>query len=108
MATLALTHPGAEEHHRASETMLLPFDTDAGAASLAASVRFGPFIPGDPIILYADAPFHAVAGSSTIIATTAKPKFPGGLVLAMTMPDGCTHVAMITSSSACVGQAYRG
>lgn len=109
MATLALNHDGAELHHRLAETMLLPVSTDAAAASLATSVRFGPFVVGDPVLLYADAPFHAVAGNSVVNAVAASnPKFPGGILLAMTVPDGCTHVAMITAGGACNGQAYRG
>jgi hypothetical protein len=88
--------------------MLLPISTDAGAAALVVSVRFGPFVPGDPIIVVSDAAFHMVAGTVTIDATVASPKFLAGLY-AFTMPDDCTHVAMIQSvAGAAVGQAYRG
>lgn len=95
-----------------SQVMLLPTaGVDAGAAALTASQRFpasGAWAPGDSVIVCADAAFHAVAGASGVVAETSSPKFPAG-IYAFTLPDGCTHVAMIQSSSgAAVGQAYRG
>lgn len=108
MATLTrTTNLEIESLGRAAQVALLPVAGDSGATSLAASARFGTFVAGDPVIVCADAAFHMVAGTVTITATTSSPKFPAGMY-SMTMPDGCTHVAMITSSGACVGQAYRG
>ena len=92
----------------ASQMMLLPVAADGSAHALTTSQRFGAFVPGDPITVASDAPFHMVAGGSSVAATTSSPKFPAG-IHGFTLPDGCTHVAMIQSSAgAAVGQAYRG
>jgi hypothetical protein len=108
MATFTPTTNVANEALlRAAQSALLPVTGDSGATSLAASARFGPFVAGDPVIVCADAAFHMVAGTVAINATTSSPKFPAGMY-SMTVPDGCTHVAMITAGGACVGQAYRG
>lgn len=94
-----------------TQVMLLPSAGDAGAQALTTSVRFplsGVLSPGDSVIVCADAAFHMLAGPSSVVAETNSPKFPAGLY-AFTVPDGCTHVAMIQSSAgAAVGQAYRG
>lgn len=87
-------------------TALLPTDSDTGATPLTTSQVFGPFAPGDTVVVACDQPFNMVAGpTNAIVATTNKPKFPAN-VYKFAMPDNCSWVAMISSGG--VGQVYKG
>lgn len=91
-----------------AQVALVPIATDPGARALAASTNFGPFAPGDSIVVSSTASFHMVSGGQSVAATTTSPRFPAG-VYKFTVPSGVTHVAMIDSSDgAGFGQAYKG
>jgi hypothetical protein len=109
MATLTLAPTAENAAHRRADLPLLPVAGDAAAQiTLTASRRFGPFAPGDQIVIGSTAAFHCLAGSDSVAATTAHPVIPAGLYH-MTVPDGVTHVAMIdTAAGAGNGQAYLG
>ena len=94
-----------------TQVLLAPISTDAGATSLATSQKFpasGEWAPGDSFVASANGEFHIVAGTSAVAATTSSPIFTAG-THAFTLPDGCTHVAMIQGAAgAAKGQAYKG
>ncbi len=108
MATLALI--AARKIAQQSErTILLPVATDDGSSSLAASVSHGPFVAGDQVVIVCNGQFHAVAGVGVTTVSTAGPgPFPAG-VYAFTIPDACTHVALIQGAAgAASGCVYVG
>lgn len=71
---------------------LLPVN-NTGWQSISASVRFGPFVPGDQVIISISAAAHVNAGNSAVTAGTTNPQLPAG-IHDFVVPDGCTHVAI--------------
>jgi hypothetical protein len=107
MAELTLSAP-RERAADAAGFVLVPIATDNAPQALNTTKRFGTFVAGDSLVISATDKFHMVAGTSAIDATTSHPLFPAG-VYKFTIPDGCTHVAMIQASGATAsGQAYKG
>jgi hypothetical protein len=104
MATLSSLYTRAD---RAS-VVLLPVAGDPGAQALAAAPRFGPFAPGDSLVVSSTQSFHMLAGDVNVVATTSNPRVLAG-VYKFTVPDGCTYVSLVDSADAAgFGQAYKG
>ena len=108
MATLTLIPNDEAKARRRMDLPLLPIASDADAVALSTSQRFGPFVPGDAIVISSTAAFYALAGASDVAATSASGAFAAG-AYHFALPDGCTHVAMLdTAAGAGLGQAYLG
>ncbi len=115
MATLTLISSAEQTAHRRADLPLLPVAADVsagnGARALTTSQRFpttGAFVPGDQVVVCSTAAFHVLATTVAGAVTTSEPAFPAG-AYHMTIPDGCTHVAMLdTAAGAGKGQAYLG
>jgi len=91
-----------------AQIALLPVTGDSGALALDTSKRFGPFVAGDSVIVASTASFHVLAGDVTVAVTTSGTRLPAG-VYKFSIPDACTHVAMIDSADgAGHGQTYKG
>lgn len=79
----------------------LPFGTTAPAGGqmtvCTTSQTFGPFEPGDYVILSCEGRVHVRAGGAADAATSAYPALPEGLH-DFVMPDGTSHVNIIASS----------
>lgn len=56
---------------------LLPVDVETWA-DISASVAFGPFTPGDYVVIVNDAPAHVNAGAAGGAAIATNPQLPAG------------------------------
>lgn len=59
--------------------------------SIATSVAFGPFEPGDFVVISCDGAAHVNAGAAGGVATASNPQLPAG-VHDFVVPEGTTHV----------------
>lgn len=88
-----------------AQVALLPVSGDAEKQALSSSTRFGPFAPGDSLVVACDAPFNVLAGDSAVVALTSSPWLAAN-VYKFSLPDGCTHVALLSATG--YGQVYKG
>lgn len=97
MATATLAETQRRNANDLAPVRLLPVDT-TGWASMAASLRFGPFEPGDYVTIAVDAAAHINAGNDTSDADATNPQIPFGLQ-DFVMPTGTTHVSIFGNGS---------
>jgi hypothetical protein len=98
----------ATYNNREPANPLGPVAADADSVDLSSSVRFEIGRPGMTFVATAiGGAYHLLCGDGTVVATPTAPPFNGSI--RMTLPDGCTHVAMIRATAeTTVGCAYRG
>jgi len=73
---------------------------------IAASAAFGPFEEGDYVTVAITELSYLATGDESVVATTAGVRLPAG-VYDFAIPQGVTHVALVSSEYAAAGAVWK-
>jgi hypothetical protein len=94
---MSLDAQGRDGALASANVRLLPVDNTAWA-DISATVAFGPFEPGDWVVIIVDAVAHVNAKGVGDAAIATNPQLPAG-IHDFVVPDGATYVHLFGNGS---------